>query len=65
MTITKGLMSSLTDEWATPIKFYEQLNKEFNFTLDPCCTKDNHKCKKYYTKKDDGLSKSWGGRMFT
>ena len=25
--INKGLMSSNTDEWATPIKFYEELNK--------------------------------------
>lgn len=61
--ITKGLMSSNTDEWATPKLFYEELNKEFNFTLDPCSTKENHKCKKYYTKEDDGLSKSWGGEI--
>ena len=32
--INKGLMSSNTDEWATPIKFYEELNKKYNFTLD-------------------------------
>lgn len=57
--ITKGLMSSNTDEWATPRLFYEELNEEFNFTLDPCCTKENHKCEKYYTKEDDGLTKSW------
>ena len=64
MTITKGMMSSNTDEWATPKLFFEELNKEFNFTLDPCATDENHKCKKYYTKKDDGLSKSWGGVVF-
>ena len=61
--ITKGLMSSNTDEWATPIKFYKELDKEFNFTLDPCSTDKNHKCKKYYTKDDDGLTKSWGGEI--
>ena len=59
--INKGLMSSNSDEWATPVDFFKQLDKEFNFTLDPCSTKENHKCKKYYTKEDDGLSKSWGG----
>ena len=59
--ITKGMMSSNTDEWGTPKIFYEELNKEFNFTLDPCSTKENHKCRKYYTKEDDGLSKSWIG----
>lgn len=61
--INKGLMSSNTDEWATPQLFFEELNKEFNFTLDPCSTKENHKCKKYYTKEDNGLLKSWCGEI--
>ena len=52
-------MTSNTDEWATPQAFFDELNKEFNFTLDPCSTKENHKCNKYYTKEDDGLSKDW------
>ena len=51
--------SSKNNEWTTPIDFYNKLNNEFNFTLDPCCTKDNAKCKKFYTKNDDGLSKDW------
>ena len=50
--INKGMMSSNSNEWATPIKFFEELNKEFKFTLDPCATKENAKCKKYYTKVD-------------
>lgn len=53
--------SSKTNEWATPQDFYDKLDKEFNFTLDPCSTKENAKCKKFYTKEDDGLSKSWEG----
>jgi len=55
--------SSKTNEWTTPIDFYNKLNKEFNFTLDPCCTKDNAKCKKFYTKDDDGLSKDWSNEI--
>lgn len=55
------MFSSKTDLWSTPQSFYDNLNKEFNFTLDPCATKDNHKCDKFYTKEDDGLSKSWIG----
>jgi|TARA_R100001015_G_C4549185_1_gene111443 phage N-6-adenine-methyltransferase len=51
--------SSQSNEWTTPNDFYKELNKEFNFTLDPCCTKTNAKCKKFFTKKDDGLSKDW------
>lgn len=51
--------SSLSNEWSTPQAFYDELNKEFNFTLDPCADATNHKCPKYYTQADDGLSKSW------
>ena len=59
--INEGLFSSKTDEWATPKSFYEELNKEFDFSLDPCATDLNHKCNKYFTKEDNGLEKSWGG----
>lgn len=51
--------SSNSNEWATPQNFFDTLDNEFNFTLDPCSTKENAKCKKFYTKEDDGLSKSW------
>lgn len=61
MPITSGLFSSRTDEWATPQDFFNVLDKEFNFDLDPCANDTNHKCKKYFTKADDGLSKTWGG----
>lgn len=53
--------SSKTDEWATPQDFFDQLDKEFHFTLDPCANEQNHKCKKFYTKEQDGLLYDWGG----
>jgi phage N-6-adenine-methyltransferase len=52
--------TSNTNEWFTPDYIYKPLNKRFNFTLDPCCTKESAKCKKFYTVADDGLSKDWG-----
>lgn len=55
--------SSQSNEWATPQEFFDDLNNEFNFTLDPCATKENAKCAKFYTKEDDGLSKSWDNEM--
>ena len=59
------LFSSKTVEWSTPEGFYEELDKEYGFTLDPCADSENAKCARYYTKEDDGLSKSWGGeRVF-
>ena len=53
------MFSSKTPEWATPQYLYDQFNKEFNFTLDPCATKENAKCTKYYTQSDNGLAHSW------
>ena len=60
---TDLMFSSLSDEWETPQDLFDELNKEFNFTLDPCATYENHKCKKYYTKEDDGLNKNWSGEV--
>lgn len=63
--ITKGMMSSKTVEWATPPDLFQKLDAEFRFTLDPCATKENAKCKKFFTKEDDGLVQSWKGeRVF-
>jgi len=43
--------SSKTDLWSTPQDFFDELNEKYNFTLDPCATKDNAKCKKFFTKE--------------
>lgn len=58
-----ALFSSNTDEWATPQDFFDKLNAEFQFTLDPCATPENAKCRNFYTKAENGLAKSWGGEM--
>ncbi|KKK74649.1 hypothetical protein LCGC14_2881660 [marine sediment metagenome] len=60
----KGAVKKTTTEWETPLEVFNKLNKEFRFTLDPCASKKNAKCKKYFTEKDDGLSKAWNGRVF-
>lgn len=57
------MVSSKSNEWATPQRLYDYLDSIFNFTLDPCATDDNHKCDKYYTINDDGLTKNWGGQV--
>lgn len=55
------VFSSTSVEWETPQAFFDALNDEFHFTLDPCSTDDNAKCEKHYTREDDGLSKDWTG----
>lgn len=56
------LFSSNSDEWATPQWLFDELNEEFDFTLDPCATEENHKVSNYLTKYDNSLAISWGGR---
>lgn len=55
------MLSSVDMTWETPIDFFEKLNQEFHFTLDPCATPETAKCKKFFTKEDDGLIQDWGG----
>ena len=63
--LTSGVFSSTTDLWATPQDFFDELNEEFEFTLDPCATPDNAKCAKFFTKDQDGLKQDWTGeRVF-
>lgn len=59
MGMTSGMYSSITDLWSTPQKFYDKLDEEFHFTLDPCSTNENHKCVRYFTQEQDGLSQNW------
>lgn len=55
----KALFSSSRDDWETPREFFEELNKEFNFALDPCATPETAKCSRYFTPEDDGLNRPW------
>ena len=57
------LFSSKEEVWETPKDFFDKLNDEFHFTLDPCANKDNAKCNEYFTEEQDGLIKDWGGHV--
>lgn len=62
---SKVMFSSKTDDWATPPAFFQELDKEFHFNLDPCADENNHKCDKYFTVAENGLLQAWGGwRVF-
>lgn len=58
---TDLMFSSKSNEWETPQAFFDELDKEFHFTLDPCSTHENAKCKKHFTIAEDGLKQSWEG----
>ena len=59
--MNKVLLSNKRNDWETPQAFFDELDREFHFTLDPCAMPDTAKCKKYYTPEQNGLLKSWIG----
>lgn len=59
--INKALYSSNKTDWETPQWLYDRLDKEFGFTLDPASSDGNHKCTRYFTVEQDGLTQSWQG----
>lgn len=40
-------------------RFFQELNAEFNFTLDPSCVPETTKCKNFFTPKENGLLQDW------
>lgn len=48
-------------EHETPDWLFNQLDEEFHFTLDAMATRENTKCKRFFTEKTDGLKQSWVG----
>jgi len=54
---TKGLMSSMTDEWRTPQSLFNQLDEEFNFDSDPCPANG-------YSLKEEIFKGVWLKRVF-
>jgi len=51
--------SSESPEWETPQWLFDLLNKEFHFSLDVCASEKNHKCKKYFSRQNNGLKQKW------
>ena len=56
----KVMFSSKDMDWETPQDFFDKLDRDFKFDLDPCATKETAKCENYYTGEDDGLLRDWG-----
>lgn len=57
------MFSSNRDDWETPKDFFDKLNAQYHFTLDPCSSNTNAKCPKHYTEQDNGLEQNWGGEI--
>lgn len=53
--------SSKIVEWETPQTFFDKYNEIYEFTLDVCATRENAKCKKFFTKEENALALAWSG----
>lgn len=56
---TKLHFSSATAEWSTPREFFDRLNAVHRFDVDVCATAENAKCKRFFTKEENGLLQNW------
>jgi len=63
MSLQKAMVSSKSNEWATPQWLFDQLDSEFCFTLDPCATGENAKCDRFYTREQNGLTFDWSNEV--
>lgn len=54
--VSKILFSSASDQWSTPVDVYNALDREFNFTFDPCPLNHN--------PDFDGLMIEWESSNF-
>lgn len=54
--------SSKSIEWSTPQFLFDILDKEWKFELDVCASRENAKCKDFFTVQEDGLTRSWKGK---
>ncbi|AFK05449.1 DNA N-6-adenine-methyltransferase (plasmid) [Emticicia oligotrophica DSM 17448] len=57
----KAIFSCKTTNWETPQDLFDELDKQYNFTLDVCATSENAKCNEFFTPEIDGLKQEWKG----
>jgi len=58
------MCSSKSDDWPTQQSYFDLVNAEFGFELDVCASHENAKCKRYFTKEQDGLAQEWSGTVW-
>lgn len=59
--MSEVMFSSKRKDWETPKELFDELDREFHFTLDPASTDENALCKKHFTPRENGLLQSWQG----
>jgi phage N-6-adenine-methyltransferase len=62
--INNSWYTSTSDDWGTPQALFDELNDEFNFTLDACASAHNFKVNIYFNKEIDALAQRWTGTVW-
>jgi phage N-6-adenine-methyltransferase len=52
---------STNQSWETPDDLFKKIDSVFHFTRDVCATKENTKCKVFYSEDNSCLDKKWDG----
>jgi phage N-6-adenine-methyltransferase len=64
------LFSKGTDDWETPAALFEELDREFHFTLDAAASAANHKHRRWFgpdhpcAHYHDATAIPWGDRLY-
>jgi phage N-6-adenine-methyltransferase len=59
----KVMFSSRRLDHGTPEDIFDQLDREFHFTVDVCANPSNAMLKNFLTKDDDALRTSWANQI--
>ena len=59
MSVNKGMLAGGPDEWETPPRLFQFLDRMFGFQLDVAATDENRLCRLWYTKERSGLEQPW------
>lgn len=60
--MTRGLSSSLRQDWATPQTLFRLLGAEFHFTIDACAVKETACCADFF--RENSLVRAWRGTVW-
>jgi DNA adenine methylase len=51
------------NDWETPDDLFEEINKEFRFTLDAAADAENTKTTRFFSKEENSLTQDWGSNV--
>lgn len=57
-------LASIKDDWETPQSLFDNLDKEFHFTLDAAAFAGNNKCEDFFSPTRSAFTHEWYGRVF-